>query len=204
MITVLDHPLVRQDISVLRDVATTPAVFRSAAHRIGMHLAVAATQHLSEEKFLLKTPLEETDGFKTAGSIILMPVLRAGVAMLAPFSEIIPDAAVGYVGLRRNEETLEPEEYMFSFPQKEKPLKVFLLDPMLATGGSMCASIERVQREGAKDITVVCMIAAPEGIARVHGEFPEIPIITAALDRQLNDVGFILPGLGDAGDRFHG
>jgi uracil phosphoribosyltransferase len=204
MITVLEHPLVRQDISILRDVATVPALFRNAAHRLGIHLAIAATRHLKEERFTVTTPLEETEGFKITGSVILMPVLRAGIALLKPFSEIIPQASVGYLGLRRNEETLEPEEYMFSFPRTEKPATVFLLDPMLATGGSMCASIERVQREGVENIIVACMIAAPEGIARVHSEFPDVPIITTALDRELNDVGFILPGLGDAGDRFHG
>ncbi|MES2765200.1 MAG: uracil phosphoribosyltransferase [Bacteroidota bacterium] len=204
MITVLEHPLVRRDITILRNVETDPATFRAAAARVGIHLAIAATQTLELENFTITTPLEETQGFKTANPLILMPILRAGVAMLAPFSEVIPQAAIGYLGLRRNEETLQPEEYMFSFPPTEKPATVFLLDPMLATGGSMCASIRRVRREGVKNIIIACMIAAPEGIERVRSEFPDIPIITAALDRELNEIGFILPGLGDAGDRFHG
>lgn len=204
MIHILEHPLVRHDISILRDQTTPSGAFRLAASRIGLHLAIEASRHVEPEPYTVTTPLEETTGFKISSPIIVMPVLRAGIAMLAPFSEIMPQAAIGYLGLRRNEETLEPEEYMFSFPATDEPAHVLLLDPMLATGGSMCASIRRVQREGVKDITLACMIAAPEGIERVRQEFPDVRIITAALDRELNEVGFILPGLGDAGDRFHG
>jgi len=204
MLTVLNHPLVQHDLTLLRDETTDSPGFRAAANRISRHLAVAATQQLAVVTTTVRTPLEETTGFQTSEPIVLVPVLRAGIAMLAPFSEMIPQAAIGYLGLRRNEETLEPEEYMFSFPKTSEQATVLLLDPMLATGGSMCASIRHILKEGVGKITAVSIIAAPEGIARVHKEFPNIPVVTAAVDRQLNDIGFILPGLGDAGDRFHG
>jgi uracil phosphoribosyltransferase len=208
MLTVLDHPLVKRDITVLRDSETSTPVFRATMRRIGALLAAEAARHIQLRTVQVRTPLEVTDGAVFAGDVILVPVLRAGAGLVEPFLDIIPDAKIGYMGLRRNEETLQTEEYYFNSPKPHRDSLVLLLDPMLATGGSVCSSLERLQRissDGNVDnVIVVSVIAAPEGVKRVCELFPTVRIITAALDRQLNAVGYILPGLGDAGDRYHG
>lgn len=204
MLTVLDNPLVKRDVALLRDTRTTPDRFRAAMQRIGTALAVNAASHLTVRTTRINTPLEETDGHELQQNIVLLPVLRAGVSLVEPFSTLIPEAKIAYIGLARDEETLKTREYYYNVPALDASSLVYVLDPMLATGGSICATIERIQSVGAKNIVVVAVIAAPEGAKRVETAFPHVPILTAALDRCLNEHGFIMPGLGDAGDRYHG
>ncbi len=204
MLTILNNPLVQRDVALLRDTRTTPDRFRAAMQRIGTALAVHAASNLAVRTTRINTPLEETDGYELAQDIVLLPVLRAGVALVEPFSSMIPEAKIAYIGLARDEETLATREYYYNVPKLGENSLVFILDPMLATGGSICATVERLQSVGARAIVIVSVIAAPEGVKRVETAFPSIPIITAALDRCLNEHGFIMPGLGDAGDRYHG
>ena len=204
MLTILDNPLVRRDVALLRDIQTSPDRFRAAMQRIGAALVIEAARHITLRTTRITTPLEETDGFALAHEVVLLPVLRAGVSLVEPFSNLIPEAKIAYIGLARNEETLATHEYYYNVPQLHADSVVYILDPMLATGGSICATIERIQSVGARNIVVVAVIAAPEGVKRVETAFPNVPIITANLDRCLNEHGYIMPGLGDAGDRYHG
>jgi uracil phosphoribosyltransferase len=204
MLTVLDNPLVKRDVALLRDVRTTPDRFRAAMQRIGIALAVEAAQTLALRTIRIHTPLEETDGYEIAHEVVLLPVLRAGVSLVKPFSELIPEAKIAYIGLARDEETLAIREYYYNVPKLSSDSVVYILDPMLATGGSICATLERIKSVGARKIVIVAVISAPEGVKRVEIAHPDVQIITAALDRCLNEHGFIMPGLGDAGDRYHG
>jgi uracil phosphoribosyltransferase len=204
MLTVLKNPLVQRDVALLRDVRTTPDRFRAAMQRIGTALAVEATQTLTLRTTRINTPLEETDGYEIAHDVVLLPVLRAGVSLVEPFSSLIPEAKIAYIGLARDEATLATREYYYNVPALNSDSVVYVLDPMLATGGSICATVERVKSVGARTIVVVAVLSAPEGVQRVEAAHPDVPIITAALDRCLNEHGFIMPGLGDAGDRYHG
>lgn len=203
-VTVLEHPLVQCDVSTLRKTTTTPVEFRAAIKRISFFLAEAATRTLSLSQCNIETPLEHTSGATLANDVILLPILRAGLSLLDPFLAIIPEARIGYIGLRRNEQTLQAGEYYFNVPAPSPHSVVLILDPMLATGGSICATMERMYLEGVQQCIVASVIAAPEGIENVLVKFPNTPIVTAALDRCLNDRGYILPGLGDAGDRING
>lgn len=204
MLTALSNPLVQRDITTLRDVRTTSDRFRAAMQRIGTVLASEAASHLTLRTTRINTPLEETDGFEIAHDVVLLPVLRAGVSLVEPFSNLMPEAKIAYIGLARDEGSLQTREYYYNVPTLNEQSVVYILDPMLATGGSICATIERIQSVGARRIVVVSVIAAPEGVKRVEMAYPNVPIITAMLDRCLNEHGFIMPGLGDAGDRYHG
>ena len=204
MIIILEHPLVKKDISILRDKNTSMDSFRACARRIGVHLAVSAYNSLPNNETLVETPLEKTKGFTMASNVVLAPILRAGAVLVSPFLELLPEAAIGYIGLRRNEQTLNAEEYHYSMPKLDSNSDVIILDPMIATGGSISSAINRLEKENPRSITVVGIISAPEGIERIEKSHPNVKIITAALDRQLNEKGYILPGLGDAGDRFCG
>jgi uracil phosphoribosyltransferase len=204
MLTILDNPLVKRDVALLRDVRTTPDRFRAAMQRIGTVIAVEAAQNLTLRTTRVHTPLEETDGYEMAHDVVLLPVLRAGVSLVEPFSALMPEAKIAYIGLIRDEGTLSTREYYYNVPTLNPNSVVYILDPMLATGGSICATIQRITSVGARNIVVVAVIAAPEGVKRVETAYPDVPIITAALDRCLNEHGFIMPGLGDAGDRYHG
>lgn len=201
---VLQHPLLARDVAVARSRCTDAASFRSALQRIGYHLAIAALEHVSVEPIEIETPLEKTTGYRLAQRIVLVPIVRAGLVLLEPFLHVVPDAAVGYIGLRRNEQTLEPTEYYWNVPALDGTCSVVVLDPMLATGGSSLHAVQRLLDSGARDVTVAAVIAAPEGVERLELHVPHVRIVTAALDRELNDRGFILPGLGDAGDRAFG
>jgi uracil phosphoribosyltransferase len=152
----------------------------------------------------VETPLETTKGYKLKKQVVLVPVLRAGLSMVSSFLQMIPDAKVGHIGLQRDEKTLEPIDYYYKTPKELETSMTILLDPMLATGGSAVASFNYLKKRGAKDCTLACLIAAPEGVEKMNKEHPEIPIFTASLDRQLSPIGYILPGLGDAGDRTFG
>jgi len=204
MLTVLDNPLVRRDITFLRDKATPPDRFRAAMQRIGTALAVESAKFLGMRTLRVETPLEETEGYAIGHDVILLPVLRAGASLVQAFIDLMPEARIGYIGLSRNEETLAIHEYYCNIPALTPESLVFVLDPMLATGGSMCSTLERLQGRGAKRMVIVSVIAAPEGVKRVETAFPNIQILTSTLDRGLNEHGFIMPGLGDAGDRYHG
>jgi len=199
-----NHPLVKKDITILRDKATNPEVFRAAVKRISLILAVEISKEYHVNKLEVETPLEITTGYRLKQNVVLVPVLRAGLGMVSGFLEVIPDAKVGHIGLQRNEETLEPIEYYYKTPKDIRNSQVILLDPMLATGGSSSEALKYLKSRGVKKCVFACLVAAPEGIKKIATEHPEIPIFCAALDRQLNERGYILPGLGDAGDRTFG
>ena len=203
-VTVLDHPLAGDLLATLRQRDTGPAEFRTLTRRLGWLLVVEATRDLLTEPVTIETPLEEVKGIRLAEPLVAVPVLRAGLGLLDAVNDLYPDTIVGYLGLERDEETLEPSHYYAKLPEMEGR-RALVLDPMLATGGSGTASIAHVKANARPTaISFVCVVAAPEGIARVEADHPEVPIVAGAIDRQLNDVGFILPGLGDFGDRLHG
>jgi uracil phosphoribosyltransferase len=203
-VTVLDHPLARDLLARLRDELTDPADFRQLTRRLGWLLVVEATRDLAVDPIRVRTPMEETDGVRLSERLVAIPVLRAGLGLLDAATDLFPDTVVGYLGMERDEETLEPRDYYAKLPRMEGR-RALVLDPMLATGGSGTAAIAHVKANARPTaISFVCIVAAPEGIARIEADHPGVPIVAGAIDRELNDVGFILPGLGDFGDRLHG
>jgi len=200
----IDHPLIKRDVTILRDINTDAETFRSALKRVSNVLAVEISKVFSINKITVQTPLEKTDGYKLQQEIILVPVLRAGLGMVSGFLQIIPEAKVGHIGLQRDEETLQPVEYYYKVPKNLDSAEVIVLDPMLATGGSATEALKYLRSRGAKKIAFACLVAAPVGIEKISFNHPEVKIFSAALDRELNDKGYILPGLGDAGDRTFG
>jgi uracil phosphoribosyltransferase len=203
-LTIIDHPLIKRDVAILRDAASTNHLFRTTLRRISSIMAFTVTHDLRLKKTTVRTPLERTTGFILADDIVIVPILRAGLGLIDGFLDVLPEARVGHVGLYRNEKTLEPVDYYSKFPQGLGKSLVLLLDPMLATGGSATAAITFLKRRGARRIRFVVLVAAPEGVRRVTKAHPGVPIFSAVLDRQLNSSGYILPGLGDAGDRLFG
>ncbi|HOJ37724.1 MAG TPA: uracil phosphoribosyltransferase [Ignavibacteriales bacterium] len=201
---IVDHPLVKKDITILRNKDTKTEQFRMAFRRVAALLAFEACKNFKLNEVDVETPLEKTIGYELGEDIILLPILRAGLSMVTPFLEIVPDAKVGHIGIQRNEETLEPMEYYFKAPSTVPESRILILDPMLATGGSASTAISFLKKRGAKTISLVCVVAAPEGIKRISKDHPDVNIYAATLDRELNDKGYILPGLGDAGDRAFG
>jgi len=204
MFQIIDHPLITAEITRLRDPQCPSYEFRQRVRRIASMMVPTVTADLSTEVVPCNTPLEVTTGRRLKRGIILLPVLRAGLGFLDGFLDLIPDAAVAHIGLARNEVTLLPEMYYLKHPATLGERDVILLDPMLATGGSAIAAIRMLREAGAKSIRCVFLLAAPEGVAAMETEYPEVPVFCAALDRCLNENGFILPGLGDAGDRLFG
>lgn len=204
MIEVLQHPLVQKDLTILRDKNSNTEQFRNAAYRIGLHLAVESTKNLELKPKEVETPMEFTEGSEIDGKVIVIPVLRAGLGLINAFQAVYPDCVIGYIGLRRNETTFTAEEYYYSMPEINDNDKVIVLEIMLATGGSTASALAKLQLEGISNITLVSIISVPEGIEKIRTEYPNVNIITAALDRELNHKKYILPGLGDAGDRFSG
>ena len=200
----IDHPVIKRDISILRDKKTDPELFRSVVSRISNILAVEISRNFELQKKTVQTPLEKTTGYSIKQDSILIPVLRAGLGMINGFLRIMPNAKVGHIGLERDETTLKPNEYYYKAPKNLNKANVILLDPMLATGGSASQAIKLLKKRGAKRISFSCLVAAPEGIKKISKDHPSIKIYGAALDRELNKKGFILPGLGDAGDRTFG
>jgi len=203
-VTVISHPLVRHNLTRVRDRRTQPAEFRRLLGQIASLMIYEATRSLRVKKVSVRTPLESTTGAALERDLVLVPVLRAGLGMLGPILELMPNARVGFIGLKREESTLRAHCYHQSLPQDLGPREVILIDPMLATGGSAVAALDYLHEHGARRIRLVSLVAAPEGIARVRQRYPTLPIFTAAVDRELNNVGYILPGLGDAGDRLFG
>ncbi|KUO59086.1 Uracil phosphoribosyltransferase [bacterium BRH_c32] len=200
----VQSPLIKRDITILRNVETNTEQFRNALSRITFVMASEISKSFEVEEIDVQTPLEVTTGYLIKKQIVLVPVLRAGLSMIQPFLDMIPNAKVGHIGLQRDENTLLPIDYYYKTPKELPGAKTILLDPMLATGGSAVAAFNYLKEKGAKDCILACLIAAPEGVEKMHREHPEIPVYTASLDRELNSNGYILPGLGDAGDRTFG
>jgi len=200
----IDHPLVKRDITLLRKVETNCKQFRDAVTRISNILAVEISKEFDLSKTEIDTPLEKTSGHLLSQEVVLVPVLRAGLGMVNGFLQIIPEAKVGHIGLERDEETLKPNEYYYKTPKDIHNAEVILLDPMLATGGSASEAIKYLKKRGVGEIAFACLVAAPEGVNKLFEDHADVKIYGAALDRTLNDKGYILPGLGDAGDRTFG
>ena len=199
------HPLVQHKLGLLRDVTTTTQMFRQLVNELTLLLTYEATKDLADEEVEIETPLEPMTARRISGKkVAVCPILRAGMGMLDAVLSLVPGARVGFIGLFRDEETLDAVEYYVKLPGDIADRDVILLDPMLATGNSTAAAVETVKRAGATSVRLIALVAAPEGIARVHGEHPDVAIVVASVDRSLNDKGYILPGLGDAGDRMYG
>jgi uracil phosphoribosyltransferase len=203
-VTVIKHPLVQHNLTRVRDHRTQPQEFRRLLGEIASLMIYEATRSLRVRKLSVRTPLEATTGSSLAREIVLVPVLRAGLGMLDPILEIIPHARVGFIGLKREESSLKAHFYHKSLPKGLERCEVILIDPMLATGGSAVAALDFLWEQGARHLRMVNLVSAPEGITRVRKSYPALPIFTAAIDRELNKSGYILPGLGDAGDRLFG
>jgi uracil phosphoribosyltransferase len=204
-LTILGHPLIKHKLHVLRDKRTPVKDFRDLVGEIAMLMAYEVTKDLPTEPVEVDTPLEHTTGEKVAGKkLALVPVLRAGLGMVDGILRLVPSARVGHIGLYRDHETLQPVDYYFKAPAGRDQRDFFLLDPMLATGGSAAAACTTLKKAGARSIRLLCIVAAPEGVQKMLETHADVPVYVAALDRQLNEHGYILPGLGDAGDRLFG
>jgi uracil phosphoribosyltransferase len=203
-VTVIAHPLVQHNLTRLRDQRTEPQEFRRLLGEIAALMLYEATRSFAIKKVYVQTPLARTNGFQLEREVVLVPVLRAGLGMLDSILQLIPHAHVGFIGLKREETTLRAMFYHKSLPKNLARFETILIDPMLATGGSSVAAIDLLMEQGAKHIRMVNLVAAPEGIQTVQKKYPRVPIFTAAVDRKLNEKGFIIPGLGDAGDRLFG
>jgi uracil phosphoribosyltransferase len=205
LVTHVEHPLVQHKLSYLRDRETPTVHFRKLVNELTLLLTYEATKDFPTEPVEIETPLERMGAARISGKkVAVCPVLRAGVGMLEGVLSLISSARVGFIGLYRDEETLEPVEYYVKLPEDLSERDAIVLDPMLATGNSSAAAVAAVKGAGARTVTLVCLVAAPQGIARVHDEHPDVHIVCAAIDRTLNERGFIVPGLGDAGDRLYG
>jgi uracil phosphoribosyltransferase len=199
------HPLVQHKLSYLRDRSTPTVHFRKLVNELTLLLTYEATKDFPTEPVEIETPLERMEAHRISGKkVAVCPVLRAGIGMLDGVLSLISSARVGFIGLYRDESTLEAVEYYLKLPEDLAERDAIVLDPMLATGNSSSAAITAVKAAGARSVTLVCVVAAPPGIERVHDEHPDVHIVCAAIDRGLNERGFILPGLGDAGDRLYG
>ena len=203
-VTVVDHVLLRRLVSILRDRETPHGVFRQTLDEAAMILAYEAMRGLRHEDHEVQTPLEPAAGVRLADQVVIVAILRAGLGLVDGFLRLVPDARVGHLGMYRDEEALRPVGYYENVPPGVEDAEVFVVDPMLATGGSATQAIARLKRAGARRVTFVCLVAAPEGVRALREAHPEVPIFTAALDRELDSNGYIRPGLGDAGDRIFG
>ena len=201
-LTVIDHPLTRHYLTVLRDKETGSQQFRAAARGLTHTLVLEATKRLPLRQFEIETPLETTTGYSLA-NVVAVPVLRAGLGMLDAVLETIPDVKVGFAGVARDEETALPQEYYSKLPDLSDA-SVLICEPMLATGGSLSWAVDKVKSSGARDITALCVVTAPEGVKRMYEDHPDVHIVAAAHDRELNEQFYIAPGLGDMGDRLFG
>lgn len=201
---VVDHPLIKHKLTIMRNKNTGPKEFRELLREITFLLAYEATRNIETIQFEVETPLEKTIGFAIEDKkVVVVPILRAGLGMVDSILELLPNASVGHIGVYRDPQTLRPVQYYCKLPVIDETSTVFILDPMLATGFSGVHAVKVLKERGAKNIIFVSLIAAPEGIHQFEIHCPDVPIYTACLDRQLNDHGYILPGLGDAGDRLY-
>lgn len=202
---VFDHPLLRHKVSLLRDRGTSKKVFKELVDEIAMLMTYEVTSDFPTRAYEVETPLETTTGHQVAGDrITLVPILRAGLGMVEGVMRMLPTMGVGHIGLQREHDTLEPVDYYFKIPPEPQSRHFIVTDPMLATGGSASAAIGFLKRSGGRSIRLMCIVAAPEGVERLGRDHPDVKVYTAVLDRELNEHGYILPGLGDAGDRLYG
>jgi uracil phosphoribosyltransferase len=203
MLHLLNHPLASHIVTHLRDRTTKPVTFRTLTYQVGLLLAVEATRELQTRKVEIETPLEPFSGTVLRDTLVLVPILRAAIGLVQPFVDLFPNVSIGYVGLERDHQTAIARNYYCKLPPLEEQA-VLILDPMLATGGSAVQTIQLVKESGGKNLALVCVVAAPEGVDAIEKLDPNIPIFSAALDRELNARKYILPGLGDYGDRLYG
>src|SRR3954464_1001872 len=202
---VVTHPLIQHKVTILRDRATPTKIFKELVEEIAMLMAYEATSDIELEAVDVATPLESTVGKQLTGKkLTLVPILRAGLGMVEGIYRLVPNARIGHIGLYRNHDTLQPVDYYFKVPSDAAERDFFVLDPMLATGGSAVSAVQSLKRAGASRIRFLCLVAAPEGVRRLSAAHPDVTIYCASLDRELNASGYILPGLGDAGDRLFG
>ena len=201
---VIHHPLVQHNLTRLRDERTQSQEFRRVLNELALLMMHEATRSFAVKSVPVKTPVARTRGFRLEREVVLVPVLRAGLGMMDSVLQLIPDARVGFIGLKREEKTLRAISYHNSLPADLSPFEVILIDPMLATGGSTVAAMDLISQHGGKRVRMVNVIASPEGIRRVRASYPRLPIFTAAIDQKLNAKAYIVPGLGDAGDRLFG
>jgi uracil phosphoribosyltransferase len=204
LVTVIAHPLVQHNLTRLRDTRTGSEEFRRGLGEVASLMVYEATRSFQTRSVSVTTPLARTQGAQLKHEVVLVPILRAGLGMLASILQLIPHARVGFVGLKRHERTLKASVYHKSLPADLSSFEIILIDPMLATGGSAVAALKLLEERGGQRVRLVSLVAAPEGIAHVHASYPELPIFTAAIDEKLNARGYIVPGLGDAGDRLFG
>jgi len=204
MLHIVEHPCVKHELAVLRNRDTDMRMFRDAMNRISFFLLAEALKTLSVKIAPIQTPLASTHGYQLADGVMFVPVLRAGLGFLSTAQILVPDATVGFIGIKRNEETAEPMTYYKNIPPVQDDTTVFILDPMLATGGSLCEAISIVKKAGAKKCVLVTLLAAPEGVTFIERAHPDAIIYTAACDEKLTSSYYIYPGLGDAGDRTFG
>lgn len=203
-VLVVDHPLAKSRLTAMRDERTDSGAFRAALHELTTMLVYEAARSFATEQFPVRTPVATTEGTRLANPPLLVPVLRAGLGMANSALALLPESSMGFVGLARDEHTFEPRAYMESLPRDLAGIPVLVLDPMLATGGSMEYTIRLLTGRGATDVTAICALAAPEGIKHLEDSGLPVRVVTASIDERLNDSGFIVPGLGDAGDRQYG
>lgn len=203
-VKILNHPLIDHKMSIIRNKDTNTKSFRENVNEIGGLITYEITRDLPTKEVVVETPITKTVCNELSKDVIIVPILRAGLGMVEGIQMIIPTAKVGHVGMYRDEETLEPHEYYAKFPEEIKDGTVLVVDPMLATGGSASAAITAVKKRGAKDIRFVGLVGCPEGVERLHKDHPNVDIYLAAMDEKLNEVGYIVPGLGDCGDRLFG
>ena len=202
--TVISHPLVARDLTILRDSKTNTIDFRAALARVATILAYFALKELPLKKIAINTPVTAAEGYQLDTEIIVVPILRAGLSLVDAIIDFVPDAKVGHLGMYRDEETHKPVDYYSKLPKGLDRALVLLVDPMLATGGSADDAIGFLKEQGATNIRFISLISAPEGLERIQNKYPDVSIITASVDEKLNDDAFIVPGLGDAGDRYFG
>lgn len=203
-VTLIEHPLVQHNLTRLRDKRTQPQEFRRVLSEVAALMLYEATRSFEVDSLKVRTPLATAEGSRLRRDVVLVPVLRAGLGMLDSILQLIPNARVGFIGLKREETTLKATFYHKSLPEDLSGYEVILIDPMLATGGSTIAAMDLLMAQGARRVRLVNLVAAPEGVKHVRKFYPDLPIFTAAVDERLNDKGYILPGLGDAGDRLFG
>ena len=204
MLTVLNHSLIKHKLSIMRDKETSTYIFKQNLDEIAKLMAYEVTKDVPVKEKIIETPICQTVGYEIDHPIVLVPILRAGIGLVDGIRDIIPTAKIGHIGMYRNEETLEPIEYYARFPKCMPESLVIITDPMLATGGSASAAITNIKKRGAQKIILVCLVGVPEGVERIQRDHPDVDITLAVMDDHLNERGYIVPGLGDAGDRLFG
>lgn len=204
MLKIIDHPLISQKITNMRKKETQSPDFRRLVNEVGSLMAFEVFKDVPLSEVDIETPLAQTTGYRFAKDIVVVPILRAGLGLVEGITNILPEAKIAHIGMYRDETTLEPHTYLERYPRNIADSFVVIVDPMLATGGSAASAIEMVKNQGVKNIRLMCLVGAPEGVAKIEKEYPDVDIYLGVLDKCLNEVGYILPGLGDAGDRIFG